>query len=210
MSDEKQVTRAGITYAYSSAWIHQLESEQQWRLYWQQQAILQPHLAPGDTILEMGHGTGFTANYLRSHGYTVTTVDIDPEKQPDIVANLPDFELEAPVDHVLGFEVFEHVPFEDVQGFVERVAPQCRKGFYLSVPRCERPLLRLEGRLPKLGPINWAINRKKPRITTAHHFWELNDGRIDESAVSELFSPHGFTLAERVDRFCRAFFAFTR
>ena len=38
---------------------------------------------PKQHVLEIGVGSGFTANYLRSRGVQVTTLDIDHEKEPD-------------------------------------------------------------------------------------------------------------------------------
>ena len=55
-------------------------------------------LAEGDTVLEIGPGSGFTSNYLRSKGIAVTTLDIDPAKHPDIVANVVEYEFPEPHD----------------------------------------------------------------------------------------------------------------
>ena len=66
----------GIEYRYSSEWIKSLESEDHWRFYWSQISLIHKELQEGDTILEIGPGSGFTTNYLRSKGYTVSTIDI--------------------------------------------------------------------------------------------------------------------------------------
>jgi len=210
MSDEKNVTRGQVTYSYSTAWTTKLEDEQHWRLYWQQQKLMEPYVARGDDFLEIGHGSGFTANYLRHRGYEVTTVDIDADKRPDIVSNLPDFEPSETVDHVLAFEVFEHVPFDDVERFVARMSGWCRKAFFVSVPELARVMLRLEDRLPKVGPIYWRIKRRGRGQKSAHHFWELGDGTINEPRFIDLFEQNGFELAEHIDKFTRHFFAFVR
>ena len=78
----------GVEYRYSSGWTHGFESETRWRLYWRQQKLMRDLLAPGDRVLEIGIGTQFVANYLRSKGISVTTLDIDADKHPEIVANI--------------------------------------------------------------------------------------------------------------------------
>ena len=57
-----------------------MEEEEHWRLYWNQQKIAESKIQAGDRVLEIGLGTGFTANYLRGRGVRVTTLDIDAEK----------------------------------------------------------------------------------------------------------------------------------
>ena len=55
-------TAEGAEYRYSSHWIHELEGETHWRLYWRQQKLMQDLVREGDRVLEIGVGTGFTAN----------------------------------------------------------------------------------------------------------------------------------------------------
>ena len=105
-SGEKSVVNNGITYNYSSDWIYKLENELHWMYYWKQQEQLSQILHPGESILEIGVGSGFTSNYLKAKGYRVTTIDIDEEKKPDIVANIVTHNFADKFDHVIAFEVF--------------------------------------------------------------------------------------------------------
>ena len=52
----------GTKYIYSSDWIYSLENLSLWNYYWYQQKILQDKIKKGDTILEIGVGSGFTSN----------------------------------------------------------------------------------------------------------------------------------------------------
>jgi 16S rRNA A1518/A1519 N6-dimethyltransferase RsmA/KsgA/DIM1 with predicted DNA glycosylase/AP lyase activity len=79
----------GVEYAHpSSEWTKKLEKEFHWQLYWRQQNVMNNLIQPGDHLLEIGPGSGFTTNYLRSKGIQVTTLDLNPDKKPDIVANI--------------------------------------------------------------------------------------------------------------------------
>ena len=65
---------------YSSDWINKLESKEHWLSYWHQLKLKSESLEPKDSIIELGIGSGFTSNYLRSKNLDVLTVDIDKKK----------------------------------------------------------------------------------------------------------------------------------
>lgn len=87
----------------------------------------------GHRALEIGPGTGFCTNYLKAKGVEVNTLDIDQGKNPDIVANIVDFEPREKVNHLLAFEVFEHIPYSKCLEVWQRLSPYCDY-LYLSVP----------------------------------------------------------------------------
>ena len=128
----------GVEYRYSSGWTHGFESETRWRLYWRQQKLMRDLLAPGDRVLEIGIGTQFVANYLRSKGISVTTLDIDADKHPEIVANIALYEFPTSYDAILAFQVFEHMPYEDFEAVLPRLAAAARRQVFISVPRNRR------------------------------------------------------------------------
>ena len=172
--DNKQQTVDRITYNYSSDWIRHLESEEHWRLYWWQAKLLQDSIQPSDRVLEIGVGSGFMANYLKSKGVDVTTMDIDAEKQPDIVENVVSVDWQPyQFDHILAFEVFEHIPFPKFVTVLENMLLICNKTISLSVPLNERVLLRADIRMPIMGRRRINITLPKFKIDEAHHFWEV-------------------------------------
>ena len=63
------------------------------------------NLEPKDSIIELGIGSGFTSNYLRSKKMDVLTVDIDKKKSPDIVSDAISFKPNKNYDHFCAFEV---------------------------------------------------------------------------------------------------------
>ena len=52
----------GVSYPLDSTWIKKLEEEHHWRLYWRQQWLMNGLLQEGNSVLEIGPGTGFTSN----------------------------------------------------------------------------------------------------------------------------------------------------
>ncbi len=205
-SAAKNLKSRETTYCFSSEWIHSLESEEHWRLYWQQQQLMKDKIEVGHCVLEIGVGSGFNANYLRSKGVEVTTMDIDADKQPDIVANIIDFDWgEMRFDHVLAFEVFEHIPFAEFTRVLGQLAAICKSRLFLSVPKCERVWFDLEFRLPLIGRHRLTLASKRSRIYEPHHFWELGSPGATSRDLHSAFVQHGFQLEDEVVKSSRVF-----
>lgn len=194
LPDEKQEVVDGVVYRYSTEWIHSLESEFHWQLYWQQQKIMQNLIMPGEHVLELGVGSGFTANYLKSKGIRVTTIDIDEEKNPDIVGNIVTYKFKNDYDHILAFEVLEHIPFDQVEILLPKLSAVCDKNFFISVPMNRTVLFYLNLKLPKMKEISWGLTRKKGRLLSEHHFWEIGFQSITEKKLEGLFVHSGYQI----------------
>ncbi|MBE9572358.1 MAG: methyltransferase domain-containing protein [Proteobacteria bacterium] len=205
-TDEKAVTVEGVTYRYSTKWIYSLETEEHWGLYWRQQKVMQGAVSPGQNVLEIGVGSGFTANYLRSKGVKVTTLDIDADKSPDIVANIVTYDFEKKYDHVLAFEVFEHIPFEEFSKSLVKIGHVCNNYLFMSVPRNERVWFRVGFKLPKLGEHSIELATSKGNIMDKHHYWEVDHGEITLKKLKHAFDQAGFQLCHREKAFSRVFF----
>lgn len=130
-------------------------------------------------ILEIGIGNGFVSNFLKNAGYKVTTADINPALEPDIVAPILDLrnEIEEGFDLVVCCEVLEHMPFEL---FVEsiRVISDIGDNCLITLPRYKRRwgfngLLDLPN-VPIRGfNINFSIPFYKKKLQDSAHFWEV-------------------------------------
>ena len=66
-----------IQRKYSSDWINKLETREHWLSYWHQIKLMKGHIKPNDSLIEIGIGSGFTSNYLRSKNINALTVDVD-------------------------------------------------------------------------------------------------------------------------------------
>ncbi len=197
----------GVEYPSDSTWIHELENELHWRLYWHQQFLMKDFIRPGDELLEIGPGTGFTSNYLRSKGMKVTTLDFTPGMKPDIVANMPTYDFPDQYDAVLAFEVFEHVPFDKLAGAMPRIIGACRRYLIFSVPRNIKTPLSFERKLPKLRPWKWQWSTKRGRPMTTNHFWEVDYNGVTLERLEQLLADCGLTIERRFEAFERMFFA---
>lgn len=203
---EKENIR-GVEYKYSAEWIYDLESEEHWRLYWNQQKLMQNKVSSGDQVLEIGVGSGFTANYLKSKGVNINTLDIDREKQPDIVANLAEYPFPDRYDHVLAFEVFEHIPFGEFKSVFEKISKVCKKYIFLSVPRNERVWLQFNFLFPIIGKKELRLATLRGKVIEPAHFWEIGDGSVSIDDLEQVFDKCGFTILTKTKCFSRIFYA---
>jgi len=197
----------GVEYKYSAEWIYDLESEEHWRLYWNQQKLMQNRVRSGDNVLEIGVGSGFTANYLKSKNVNIKTLDIDSEKRPDIVANIVEYPFPDQYDHVLAFEVFEHIPFVEFKSVFEKISNVCKKFIFISVPRNEKVWLQLNFQLPIVGKRELRFATLRGKVIESAHFWEIGDGSVSINDLEQLFCKNGFAVLTKTKRFSRIFYA---
>ena len=208
MKDISQTDPEENLYIYNSAWTKELESLEHWNYYWHQQKIMQNLvLYRGEDFLEIGVGSGFSANYCRSKGAKVTTLDIDQEKKPDIVANAVYYDFKQKYDYLMAYEVLEHIPYNEFEIIVKKFRTFIKKYVFISLPRNERPIFSLNLKLPKIKPVGleWKILNRK--ITTAAHHWELDYNGFSIKRVEQLFKESGLTIVEKLEYKSLRFYA---
>ena len=199
----------GKMYRYRTAWSTTLESELHWRLYWRQQKIMKEKVLPKHTVLEIGVGTGFTANYLRSKGVKVTTIDIDAGKKPDIVSNIVTYDFNHIHDHILAFEVFEHIPYMDFEQVLRKLSRACRHFLFLSVPRNEKVLAKATVKLPWFNEFEVALRVPRRKIITEYHYWEVDHPETPRRKFEQTLWDAGFSIAHYELAFSRFFYVVT-
>lgn len=196
-----------VKYKYSSSWINKLESEKHWRLYWLQQKLMENSVKPGQNVLEIGVGSGFTANYLRSKGVNVTTFDIDEDKKPDIIGNLVSFDFSnLKFDHILAFEVFEHIPFEEFKKALEKLNLICDKNLFISLPKNINIWIDIEYKLPFIGYRRFSMVSKRGKISENHHFWEVGFDKFTKNYLRNTFNEKRFIIINEIDNVSHIFY----
>ncbi|MEN8202212.1 MAG: methyltransferase domain-containing protein [Bacteroidota bacterium] len=183
-------------YTYASGWIHKQENIHHWMYYWHQINLVRSRIKEGDRILEIGVGTKFTSDYLRSKGFEVVTMDIDPDKKPDIVGNIVEDELKEEFDFVLAFEVFEHIPFEDFVKVLAKIHPICRKNLLISLPRNEKQWLKLTAELPGRKTYGFRITTLRRKVISTHHHWEVDFSPYTKKMLEQTFRDHKFSVED--------------
>jgi 2-polyprenyl-3-methyl-5-hydroxy-6-metoxy-1,4-benzoquinol methylase len=95
-------------------------------------------LKPGDDVLEVGSGTGLGAQFLSQHVKQVTGLEIKEHdyaaacatNQRDNVTflyqSLFDYDRNRTHDGVVSLDVIEHLPAEEGERFVARIAHHCK------------------------------------------------------------------------------------
>jgi len=151
-------------------------SEERWSSYWQQlHEILK---LPYVNILTIGVGDGIVTNILSQNNKIVTTVDIDEELHPNIVASvtkLPFKEKEFEV--CCAFQVLEHMPYTDSLIALEELLRVSEKSVIISLPN-QKPVRRFLLTFPYVRQFKFLISNPfyQPKIHNfdGEHYWEVN------------------------------------
>ena len=208
-NDSKKYTADGYDLTYSSGWIHELESLQHWIYYWNQASLVWNYVDKNDKLIEIGIGTGFLKNYLKSKGWDCTTIDIDQDKKPDMICDISSMDLsELAFECVIAFEIFEHLPYPLFKRAIYNIAQRRPKYIIFSLPLSMRRVFEFKMKLPRLKEKKIEFNIKRNKIRTPNHFWELkkqgdvspqilyqgDKGIIPMKNLRELFSSVGYNL----------------
>ena len=136
-----------------------------------------------ENILEFGIGNGFTSTYLKRSGFTVTTVDINNNLNPDICSSINEIEkilVDEKFDLIVCCEVLEHMPFEEFEKSIS-IFSNLGKKLYLTMPNYNRNY-GISGflRIPKFGirSIDFSINIPIRKKLDKEHFWEINSSKF--------------------------------
>lgn len=179
-----------------------------WRYYWQQQNLIYDFLKKEDKILEIGVGTKFTSNYLKSKEYNVTSIDIDAIKKPDIVADITNYKFDEHFDHILAFEVFEHLPFNDFLIAVNNLSKICNKNLFISLPRNEKVWFRLSVNFKIFKISNFQISTVRNKILSKYHFWEIDYKEYKKRMIIKRLEKYGFKAIKIKKFYSLYYFAF--
>lgn len=153
-----------------------------------------------NSILEVGIGNGFVANYLKQRGYNIVTLDINPKLNPMVVGsilNLP-FCNEA-FEVVTCFQVLEHLPYKLFSKAVSEIHRVSRNHAILSLPDITRAY-RFLIQIPKIGEFKKLIsltrfNPQKLKIGR-EHCWEIGMTEFPLRRILKDIKEIGFKVIE--------------
>ena len=174
------------------------------------QQIVEVRKSRAATVLEIGKGNGFVSSFLRAGGLSVTTVDINPALEPDVVGDvrsLDEVVPDAAFDCVLCAEVLEHLPFDDLDQALRSLRQVTSGRCIVTLPRAD-PLwfgLDVSCVLPRLGRRRFVKRFYRPVAQPTiypGHYWEINSHEYTTLAnLRKIFLEHFSSVRDyRFDR----------
>lgn len=183
MSELSAIQVEPENYAWAS-----YNTEGRWASYWHQiRAVLE--LRPASCLV-VGPGDGTVPAALRRIDMQVTTLDIDPRLDPDLVGDVRSIPLpDDAVDVSLCAQVLEHIPFDELGSGLRELARVTRQRVIVSLPQRGR-MWKLSLRLPYLPAIatTGVLPARTPHTFDGEHHWELGASNSRRGAVEDLMS----------------------
>jgi 2-polyprenyl-3-methyl-5-hydroxy-6-metoxy-1,4-benzoquinol methylase len=152
---------------------HSYEGKKRLASYWHQ--IDECLRIGGQSILVVGKGSGLVSILLEKRGFIVTTVDIQAELLPLVIADVRQLPfLNESFDIVVCCEVLEHLPFEWFVPTLGELRRIVRRGVVLSLPDRGTysrvlPYLLCRRRVVMDLPSVWV----KKWLFDGEHYWEV-------------------------------------
>lgn len=154
------------------------------------------------TVVEIGPGPGMVTAALRAIDVDVTTVDIQPELKPDVVASVTDLPFDGEsFDVAMCCQVLEHLPLEQFVPALSELARVSRKAVVVSLPEA-RPHYELAFRLPGLQ-FKRVVGSRPKRVPQGRiqrvwaesgHYWEIGYPDTSLRAVLRAFGDAGLRV----------------
>lgn len=150
------------------------------------------------TILEIGIGNGILSYLLRKVGVQVTTLDINPLLEPDIVGSVVSVPSEPNAfDVVACFQVLEHLPFDTFPTALQELHRIVRRHAVISLPDATRHI-RVSLHLPGIGDFRFMTQLRfvpaRPHIFWNGHYWEIGKRGYLLPRIRSHIESAGFTV----------------
>ncbi len=154
-------------------------------------------LKPNYKGLEIGVGTKFTSNYLKSKNFKIKTIDIDENKKPDIVENIVNYKFDETFDFVMAFEIFEHIPYEEFIKSLKNININTNY-IFLSLPLLKKKIFQFKILLPIIHYVEFNIFINKNKITTKNHFWEIGEKSIKIKKLKNDIQKSNYSIEKEI------------
>ena len=150
-------------------------------------------------ILEIGPGSGVTSWFLKSQGFSVTTMDIAEDLNPDVVGDITEMPFkENQFDTISCCEVLEHLPFEESIKALKEIKRVSKKFAVISIPDHRRVLFSLNIKLPFLEERYFILRFPSFKVHKFNglHYWEIGHIGYPLSKVRKTIKDIGFLIEE--------------
>lgn len=153
-------------------------------------------------ILEVGKGNGFVSDFFKKSGYDMTTLDINPQLEPDIVGNVLELSglMKSKANVILCSEVLEHMEFKYFQDTLEQLRLVSSEYVIITLPRFKKFFgVNIQFRLPKIKAFSLPLFLKVRANKTlgTGHFWEIDyDAQTSKSSI-ETILQNNFDIVEK-------------
>jgi 2-polyprenyl-3-methyl-5-hydroxy-6-metoxy-1,4-benzoquinol methylase len=170
----------------------QYNHKARWVSYFYQLAVLRG--LGVHSILEIGPGNGWMSHVLKSLGYDVKTVDVDPELSPDYVAHISRLPFkDGMFDVVCAFEVLEHMPFEEFSSNLKEMARVAKKNVVISLPDHRRTIVDFSLKIPFIKNLFLFIKipSLQKHVFDGQHYWEIGKWEYSVKKIKQAISQSG-------------------
>lgn len=155
-------------------------------------------------VAEIGPGPGMVTQALRAVGVEVTTIDVQPDLRPDVIASVTELPFEdRSFDVAMCCQVLEHLPFDQLGPALSELGRVSRSRVVLSLPDIS-PYYTASVKLPWFGwVVRWTGSRRKPppesyrarRLKSAGHLWEIGYPGCDLEQIERVVSASGLRIS---------------
>jgi ubiquinone/menaquinone biosynthesis C-methylase UbiE len=154
-----------------------------------------------EKVLEIGIGSGITAQVLKENGVKVTTVDNDPKNNPDIVGDVLKLPFEDNTfDMVVAFAILEHLPFSSFSTALKEMSRVAKNNIIISLPDRAKTLLSMTIKVPFIKEKNIQIRlpsvNKKKYWAACGHYWEMGHVGYSRRKIAKEIKKSGLKIRE--------------
>ncbi len=154
------------------------------------------------SVLEIGPGPGMVTAALRALNIDVTTVDVQPELEPDIIASVTKLPADSnSVDVSMCCQVLEHLPLDQFVPALRELSRVSCKAVVVSLPDCSVGY-RIYLNLPTIRDVEWRWSRlrrptendRKTKLERDGHYWEIGYPDVTTKFVRARFGEAGLKV----------------
>ena len=150
---------------------------------------------PG-SVLVIGKGNGSVAEYLKLAGINITTLDIDENLKPDVIASVLKIPFgENSFDTALCAQVLEHLPYENFSKALSEIKRVVKNDAVISLPHFG-PVIKFCLKIPFLPPFRLMVKLpyQKKHVFKGEHYWEIGKRGYPLKKIKSKIKKSGFSI----------------